>query len=152
VSGVTMAMKLTDLAMLPSSSFTSSKPKKRTQGSKLSRSVEKALKTEVNNKPVSKTLADSSKSEESVVFRMDSNTVDCLGCNFEEAKDRVKIKISQAMMNGRSVLYVLHGHGTGGVLKTKVRNWLRSEKQLVKRWNPAEQSDGGDAFTRLELK
>ena len=70
----------------------------------------------------------------------------------KEAKDRVKIKISQAMMNGRSVLYVLHGHGTGGVLKTKVRNWLRSEKQLVKRWNPAEQSDGGDAFTRLELK
>jgi DNA mismatch repair protein MutS2 len=151
VSGVTMAMKLTDLAMLPSSSFKASKAKKRTQGSKLSKAAEKALKTEVNNKP-SSSLADSSQSKESVSFRTDSNTVDVLGCNFEEAKDRVRTKISQAIMNGHSVIYVLHGHGTGGVLKTKVRGWLKSEKQLVKRWNPAEQSDGGDAFTRLELR
>lgn len=151
VSGVTMAMKMTDLAMVPSSSFKTVKAKAKSRVSKLSKAAEKALKTEVNSKP-SSSLGESTAPKKSVAIRTESNTVDVRGCNFEEAKDRVRTQISKELMNGRSVIYVLHGHGTGGVLKAKVRGWLKSEKTLVKRWNPAEQSEGGDAFTRLELR
>jgi len=87
-----------------------------------------------------------------VNMRTDSNTVDVRGCNLEEAKDKAATKFSSALMAGRPVVYILHGHGTGGVLKTKIRNWLKTERQLVKKFQPADKSDGGDAFTRVELK
>jgi DNA-nicking Smr family endonuclease len=50
------------------------------------------------------------------------------------------------------VVYILHGHGEKGVLKQKVRAWLQSERTLVKRFSSADQADGGDAFTRVELR
>ena len=56
------------------------------------------------------------------------------------------------MMNKNAVVFVLHGHGTQGVLKSKIREWLKRDKQWVKNARPAEVSDGGDAFTRVELK
>ena len=85
-------------------------------------------------------------------MRMDSNTVDVRGCNLEEAKDKAKTKFSSALMSGRPVVFILHCHGTGGILKTKVRNWLKTERQLVKKAQPADRADGGDAFTRVDLR
>lgn len=84
-------------------------------------------------------------------MRMDANTVDVRGCNLEEAQTKVRDMVSKCLMNGQSTVYVLHGHGSGGVLKTKLREWLKSEKHLVKKWAPAEQANGGDAFTQLQL-
>ncbi|CAJ1957296.1 unnamed protein product [Cylindrotheca closterium] len=155
VSGVTMAMKLTDVALKPAdvalrptvsnSSFNLKTPSK---GSKLSKTAERALKSEMKKAPAS---VDPAKPKQTIVIRTESNTVDVRGCNFEEAKDRIRTKISKAIINQRGAIFVLHGHGTGGVLKTKLRRWFQSEKKLVKQWGAAEQSDGGDAFTRLEL-
>ena len=56
------------------------------------------------------------------------------------------------MMNKNPVVFILHGHGTQGVLKQKIRDWLKRDKQWVKSAKPADPSDGGDAFTRVELK
>jgi dsDNA-specific endonuclease/ATPase MutS2 len=54
-------------------------------------------------------------------------------------------------MSNRSVVYIPHGHGTG-VLQKKIREWLQSDRQWVKTFRPADQEDGGDAMTRVELK
>ena len=72
----------------------------------------------------------------------------------QDEKDAVESKISSCLLSGRPVVYVLHGHGTGGVLKSKIRGWLKSGRRndIVKRWAPADQSEGGDAFTRLDLR
>jgi DNA-nicking Smr family endonuclease len=74
------------------------------------------------------------------------------GLNLEEARSKCKDKFSTSLMSGRPVVYILHGHGTSGVLKTKIRAWLKSERSLVKRFKPADSTDGGDAFTRVELR
>jgi DNA mismatch repair protein MutS2 len=92
------------------------------------------------------------KADTKVAMRTQSNTVDVRGCNLEEAKEKAKNKFSQCLMSGRPVVFILHGHGTGGVLRNKVRSWLQSERQLVKSFGPADVSDGGDAFTRVELR
>jgi DNA mismatch repair protein MutS2 len=87
----------------------------------------------------------------SVSIRTVSNTIDVRGCTLEEAKEKARDKFSSAILSGRSTVYILHGHGSGGVLRDKVRNWLRSES-AVKSYGPAESADGGNAFTRVTLK
>jgi len=88
----------------------------------------------------------------SLAMRTDGNTVDVCSCNLMEAKEKVTSKISQCKMRGHTSVYILHGHGRDdGALKSKLRTWLKTEKRLVKKWTPADQSDGGDAFTRLEI-
>ena len=85
------------------------------------------------------------------VGRLESNTVDCRGMNFEDAKQKVIKKMGTVMMQKRPVVYILHGHGTGA-LKTKIRSWLQRDKQWVKSYRKADQDDGGDAFTMVEVK
>ena len=85
------------------------------------------------------------------VGRLESNTVDCRGMNFEDAKQKVIKKMGTVMMQKRPVVYILHGHGTGA-LKTKIRSWLQRGKQWVKSYRKADQDDGGDAFTMVEVK
>ena len=75
-----------------------------------------------------------------------------LGCNFEEARRKCEDKFSRVLMSKNPVVFILHGHGTQGVLKQKIRDWLKRDKQWVKSARPADASDGGDAFTRVELK
>jgi DNA mismatch repair protein MutS2 len=155
VSGVTMALKLTELSAVLDSGVTPTAPQlspTQTKKARLSKAAEKALQKDTSSSRV--TVADDvpSKSTSTLSIRTDSNTVDVRGLMFEEAKDKVKEKISRCLMNGQSIIYVLHGHGTGGVLKSKVRSWLQSERQLVKRFAPADQADGGDAFTKVEVR
>jgi DNA mismatch repair protein MutS2 len=85
-------------------------------------------------------------------MRTASNTIDVRGCYFEEAKDKATEKFSTCLMGGRKVVFILHGYGTTGVLRTKIRNWLKSERQLVKSWKSADTADGGDSFSRVELR
>merc|ERR1712025_1361243 len=119
------------------------------RSSRSSKAVERALKSEGNSKKTSTHVE--KKVSTSLTMRTDGNTIDVRGCNFEDAKDKVTGKISQCKMNGHRAVYVLHGHGSGGVLKSKLRGWLKSERRLIKKWAPADSSDGGDAFTRIEL-
>jgi len=85
-------------------------------------------------------------------MRVSSNTVDCIGCNFEAARRKCEDKFSKVMTSKNPVVFILHGHGTQGVLKSKLRTWLGRDKQWVKKWSSADKEDGGDAFTRVELK
>ena len=49
-------------------------------------------------------------------------------------------------------VFVLLGHGESEVPKKKVREWLRNERDFVKKISPATQQDGGDACTLVHLK
>lgn len=162
VSGVTMGLKLTDVALPPTDRAaldavaTAPRPAQKNGGKKasISKAAEKALAAEKNGpsgeaSPKSRSSANGSSK---VTIRTDSNTVDVRGCNLEEAKSKAKDKFSRQLMMGRTVVYILHGHGTGGVLKTKIRQWLKNERQLVKNFKPADSTDGGDALTRVELQ
>ena len=155
VAGVSMSFKLQHVALPPGkgSSFVPTKAAKTGsggRGSSNSKAVERALEAERSG-PRDAPAPITGGGDKSTM-RTQSNTVDVRGCNLMEAQDQAKAKFSAALMGGRSVVYILHGHGTGGVLKTKIRNWLKTERQLVKKFQPAAQEDGGDAFTRVELK
>jgi dsDNA-specific endonuclease/ATPase MutS2 len=158
VSGMTMSLKLTELSAVMDSGVVPTKPQQSAMQSKkarLSKAAERALQNDVDGPPsrsMSSSTSSNDTSKSSVSIRTDSNTVDVRGSNFEEAKSAIQEKISRCLMNGQSVVYVLHGHGTGGILKAKVRGWCKSERQLIKRFAPADQADGGDAFTRIELR
>lgn len=120
-----------------------------------SRAVEQALAAEGNTRVLQQPKGENTmegKASSGVTMRTESNTVDVRGCNLSEAQEKVRDKFSSCLMGGRSVVYILHGHGTGGVLKSKIRAWLNSEKMLVKQFGPADRSDGGDAFTRVDLR
>lgn len=157
VAGVSMAFKMTALSLPPSSgsSFKPTKPASTGggggRGNSISKAAERALQAERNG-PRDGPSPITSPNSEKVTMRTDSNTVDVRGCNLNEAQELAKTKFSAALMAGRSVVYILHGHGTGGILKTKIRGWLKSERHMVKKFNPADQSDGGDAFTRVQLR
>jgi len=86
------------------------------------------------------------------VMRMKSNTIDVLGCTFDEARRKCEDKFSGVMMNKNAVVYILHGHGEKGVLKQKLREWLKRDRIWVKNYKPADISDGGDAFTMVRVK
>jgi DNA mismatch repair protein MutS2 len=156
VSGVTMGLKLTDVALPPrkGGSFQKTQTISAGEKSSTSRAANKALQVE-QSRPRDVSGSGSiinGGGSSTVAMRMDSNTVDVRGCNLLEAQEMAKAKFSSALMSGRTVVYILHGHGTGGVLKTKIRNWLKTERTLVKSSQSADKADGGDAFTRVELK
>ena len=154
VSGVSMGLKLKDVALPPGkgSSFRVTQPSQVNSGgggkSSIAKAAEKALQAEKSG-PVDMSNAPPP-SGSKVAIRTESNTVNVLGCNLAEAQAKARDKFSSALMAGRPVVYILHGHGTAGTLKQKIRGWLRSE-QVVTKYGPADAADGGDAFTRVEL-
>ena len=162
VSGVTMGLKLKDVALPPSKGSTFQPRKKSPSGpmtgrgkASISKAAERALEAEMSGPRDTTSSPQSpggSGSSSKVTIRTDSNTVDVRGCNLEEAKSKAQDKFSSCLMSGRPVVYILHGHGSGNVLKTKIRGWLQSERQLVKSFASADKADGGDAFTRVELR
>ena len=155
VSGISMNMKHTQLSMVLGGSGAPVKKATTATGggggksSRSSKAVERALQSEGRER-ISSTHVEK-KVTTTLAMRTEGNTIDVRGSNLEDAKDKVTGKISQCIMNGHKSVYVLHGHGSGGVLKSKLRGWLKTEKRLIKKWAPADSSDGGDAFTRIEL-
>lgn len=156
INNMNMSFKLSQVALPPQSGTVASpEHKSRQRPNSISKAAAKALADERRGGggDSSSTMQDiKTPKKKSVTIRTDVNTVDVRGCNLNEAQSKVKEKLSNALMAGRPVFYVLHGHGSGGVLKSKLRNWLRSESKLVKKYGPADASDGGDAFTRVELR
>jgi len=152
VSGLPVTLKHTQLSKVFTVDGTKSKQTTMNgrKPSRMSKAVERALNSEVKGGK-SSLQVETKKVNTSLAMRTDGNTVDVRGCNLEGAQEEVTSKISQCNLNGHKSVYILHGHGSGGILKTKLRGWLKSEKLLIKKWAPADQSDGGDAFTRIEL-
>jgi DNA mismatch repair protein MutS2 len=177
VNGMNVAMKLSEVALPPTGAIRNKVveaaafvPARRVgninknpiRGNAISKAASDAIAREGNQPKRTYKWDDGSPSsnEESnarsgsnVEMRTISNTVDVRGCNLMEAQAKIKDKFSSCLMSGRGrFVYVLHGHGPQGILKSKIRGWLQSEKQLVKTFQPASAADGGDAFTRVELK
>ncbi len=86
---------------------------------------------------------------ESAGLRLPGNTCDLRGMRLAEAEEEVLGFISRLKGAGERHGYVLHGHGTG-VLKSWARTFLRGAPGVI-RVRPAEPTEGGDAFTVLEL-
>jgi DNA mismatch repair protein MutS2 len=148
VNGMQMTMKINELALPPSSY--EPKINDANEGPRISKMARKAL-AEAENSDIA-SFGETTGNSEGPTMRLKSNTVDCLGCSFEEARRKCEDKFSSVMMSKRPVVYILHGHGPQGVLKKKIRDWLSRDKQWVKKFSSADHDDGGDAFTKVELK
>jgi DNA mismatch repair protein MutS2 len=149
VEGVPVRLTLKEIAIPPSPGYTakgstSSNPK-------MSKMAQRALELDASADSPVEMSSSSSPRDKGSTMKTKSNTVDCIAKNFEESKRLCLYAFSNASMSNRSVVYILHGHGTG-VLKKKIREWLQSDRQWVKSFRPADQEDGGDALTRVELK
>lgn len=153
VNNMNVSFKLTQVALATGKRIAQAQPVggAASRKSSRSRSVEQALATEGSARGPRQDGINEEKKSSGVAMRTESNTVDVRGCNLSEAQEMVRDKFSTCLMSGRPVVYILHGHGTGGVLKAKIRAWLKSDK-LVKEFGAADRSDGGDAFTRVDLR
>lgn len=155
VQGMQMSMKLEEVALPPRSFIggaNDANMEKNNARNGMSKMARKALQEEEAEIALGSRGIPPTKQSNDKVMRLSSNTVDCLGCNFEEARRKCETKFAKVMMNKTPVVFILHGHGSSGVLKSKIRDWLSREKQFVKKFSPADASDGGDAFTKVELK
>lgn len=153
VQGMQLSMKLSELSLAPlANSYSKSAAHNDDNSNPMSKWARKALEAEKDDFTADLNPSNSGRIASNSIMRLSSNTVDCLGCNFEEAKRKCEDMFSKVMMQKHPVVFILHGHGSKGVLKTKIREWLGREKQFVKKFGPADSSDGGDAFTKVELK
>ena len=84
------------------------------------------------------------------MVRVDANTCDLRGLRLDEAMTTVELFLNDQSRAGFRVCFVLHGHGTGAI-KQALRAWLPTAA-LARRWRPADGTEGGDAFTVVELK
>ena len=77
------------------------------------------------------------------------NSLDLRGKRLEESIDATETFLDALVLRGEPVAWVLTGHGTG-VLKEGIRRWAGSSR-YVRRWRAAEEGEGGDAWTVMEL-
>ncbi|KAL7539177.1 hypothetical protein ACHAXR_010213 [Thalassiosira sp. AJA248-18] len=153
VGGVPVRLTTKDIAFPPSSGrVQTANANNAARGPKISKMAQRALDLDSSaaNSPIDM-AASYSPRDSGTTMKTKSNTVDCIGKNFEESKRLCIDGFSKATMQNRSVVYILHGHGTG-VLKKKIRSWLQGDRQWAKSYRAADQVDGGDALTRVELK
>ena len=152
VGGVSVRVTTAEIAFPPSSgTVRKSKNASNTGGGGMSKMAQRALDLDSSADSPVEMASSSSSSDSGTTMKTKSNTVDCIGMNFDESKRKCIDAFSKAVMQNRSVVYVLHGHGTG-VLKKKIRSWLQEDRQWAKSFRAADQADGGDAFTMVELK
>ncbi len=78
------------------------------------------------------------------------NTLDLRGLRGDEAEERLEMFLDSAMRRDVSVVYVIHGHGTG-VLKRMVRAYLR-QSEYLRHFRPGEQGEGGDGVSVAWLR
>mmetsp|Transcript_28108 Transcript_28108/g.40241 ORF Transcript_28108/g.40241 Transcript_28108/m.40241 type:complete len:1031 (-) Transcript_28108:70-3162(-) len=160
VGGMALRMKYSDVA-LPSEAMSlriaSEREARVGQERKLSKFARRALGEGQDDTDASRSRRNTEVEHVKVetssqpTMRTPSTTLDLRGCNLSEFQLKCDSFFSSMRIQGRIFVYLLHGHGTGA-LKTKLRDWLSRERQYVKRFAPAEQADGGDAFTLVELK
>jgi DNA mismatch repair protein MutS2 len=81
--------------------------------------------------------------------RLPTNTLDLRGKRVDEAQEESEKFFDRAVRQGEDRVFLLHGHGTGA-LKDSLRGWLRTSA-YTKDWAPADEEQGGDAFTVVLL-
>ncbi len=81
--------------------------------------------------------------------RTAANTLDLRGNRVDEAFEQVDRFLDDASLRGDSVVFILHGFGTG-VLRKAIREHLSGSPYVVA-FRPAHDSQGGDAFTAVQL-
>lgn len=152
VGGVPVRLTTKEIAFPPSSGRVPKLSNTNVSGGpKMSKMAQRALELDATADAPVDMSSSASPSDKGTTMKTKSNTADCIGMTFEEAKRKSIDTFSKAAMQNRSVVFILHGHGTG-VLKKKIRSWLQSDRQWVKSFRAADQVDGGDALTRVELK
>jgi len=82
--------------------------------------------------------------------RTGSNSCDLRGTRVDAALERVEKFLDDLTLQGASTGHILHGHGTGA-LKQALRRWLPT-CGYAKSWRPGDESEGGDAWTVVELR
>jgi DNA mismatch repair protein MutS2 len=78
-----------------------------------------------------------------------SNTLDLRGHRADDAETEVTSYLDRAALEGRSPVFVIHGHGTGAL--RKVVRELVARSPYVRRWAPGEKGQGGDGVTVIDL-
>ncbi len=87
------------------------------------------------------------------VERVKRNTkmeLNLLGYTVDEALYEADMFIDQAIMNGQSVVYLIHGNGTGA-LRTALHKFLRGHRQ-VKSFRLGQYGEGESGVTVVEFK
>jgi DNA mismatch repair protein MutS2 len=79
-----------------------------------------------------------------------SNTLDLRGQRADDAISAIESYLDRAALDGRSPVFVVHGHGTGA-LRKQVRAYLDGSP-YVARWLPGEPRQGGDGVSVIELR
>ena len=78
-----------------------------------------------------------------------SQTLDLRGKRVDEAVEETENYLDKASLLNLSPVYIIHGHGTGA-LKQVIRDYLKTSP-YPKKFYPAEQSEGGDGVTVVEI-
>ena len=110
-------------------------------------------KTTGKTKPAAKrkiTVTERSGKSDGPVMRTPQMEINLLGLSVDEALMETDMFISNAIMSGLSVIYIIHGVGTGA-LRNAIRQHLRKNKQ-VKSFRPGQYGEGENGVTVVELK
>ena len=78
-----------------------------------------------------------------------TNTLDLRGLRADEAVTEVELYLDKASLEGKTPIFVLHGHGTGA-LKKVIREYL-ARSPYVRRWRAGEKGQGGDGVSVVDL-
>ena len=73
-----------------------------------------------------------------------------IGCTVDEALSRTERHLDRAVLHERREVRVIHGHGTGA-LRRSIAGLLASHPQVA-RFAPAQQEQGGEGVTVVDLK
>ncbi len=73
-----------------------------------------------------------------------------LGYRFEEALPEIETFIDNAVVSGLPMIRIVHGKGTGA-LRTKVRNYLRTNKNTEEFYSPPPEA-GGSGVTVIKIR
>ena len=76
--------------------------------------------------------------------------LDVIGCTVDEALSRTERHLDRAVLHERREVRVIHGHGTGA-LRRSIAGLLETHPQVA-RFAPAQQEQGGEGVTVVELK
>jgi len=78
-----------------------------------------------------------------------ATTLDLRGARVDEAVGKMEAFLDRAALDGRSPVFVIHGHGTGALRKAIREHLARS--QYVRRFQPGGKGQGGDGVTVVDL-
>ncbi|MCK4978992.1 MAG: Smr/MutS family protein, partial [Candidatus Delongbacteria bacterium] len=73
-----------------------------------------------------------------------------IGLRFEEALPKIETFIDNAVVSGLLMIRIVHGKGTGA-LRSKVRNYLRTNKNTEEFFSPPPEA-GGNGVTVVKIK